>query len=238
MKQVQGAIPVDLPGADHSCVERKCTIQTCNDLKNYYVSVGRIADLGNGQFQSNIEYGFDKFDPKALMAVAQVLEQGARVYGYNAWLGRTARHHINHAIWHLYMQLDGDKEEDHLVNAFCRVMFALGVQIRTDSLEEAATSVLTNTTYFGQEPQKRDIWFGPAEDFAIHAKPIEFKEDSTRQEQNDQAQLEEDVEDPWRYHKAKGMPPETATDRAGNTYCVACGDSGAGPCQYHSRRRE
>lgn len=110
-----------------------CTPRNCIFLKNRLIASGRIIDVGGGQFQSNIEYGFDKFDPAALKEVAIVLEEGARIYGADAWKKKETRHHVNHAIFHLYEWLAGSTDEKHLVNAFCRIMFALGVDLTDES---------------------------------------------------------------------------------------------------------
>jgi hypothetical protein len=138
--KTEGATPVDLPWADHSCIQRECTIQTCGDMKKYLVEKGRIVEVGPGQFQSNIAYGFDKFDPEVMFAVAEILEAGAKTYGVDAWHGRESRHHLNHAIAHLYSVLkdDPNDDENHFGNAVCRSMFAYGVFIRTGKLDVPA----------------------------------------------------------------------------------------------------
>lgn len=93
--------------------------------------VGRdaaVVENAEGGKQSKVLYRFDLFDPAALFAVSGVLAEGAEKYGEWNWLKIPSQDHINHAIIHLYAHLAGDKSDDHLSHAMCRVMFALRKQ--------------------------------------------------------------------------------------------------------------
>ena len=88
-----------------------------------------IEVLDNGAKQSRIRGRYDLVDPYAMMRLASVLDGGAKKYGENNWRGIGSRSHINHALRHIYMHLDGDTTECHLDHAFCRLMMAVAVEV-------------------------------------------------------------------------------------------------------------
>jgi hypothetical protein len=49
------------------------------------------------------------------------------------WKGIDSRSHLNHALTHIFAHLKGDKQDDHLVHAFCRLMFAVSQQLEEES---------------------------------------------------------------------------------------------------------
>ena len=75
--------------------------------------------------QSRIDVAFDLICPDALFALARVLQEG-REKGRTTegWKSIPTEDHLNHALMHVYGHLQGDRQEDHLQHAFCRLMMA------------------------------------------------------------------------------------------------------------------
>lgn len=83
-----------------------------------------IVENKYGGRQSHIAARYDLIPADVLQKVAGVLAEGAKKYGEDNWKKITVEEHINHAIAHLFLYLQGDTSEAHLLNATCRVMFA------------------------------------------------------------------------------------------------------------------
>ena len=66
---------------------------------------------------------------KALIRIAKVLQYGADRYEANNWRLIPQESHINHALIHLVAHLMGDKQDDHLDHALCRLMMAYATKI-------------------------------------------------------------------------------------------------------------
>lgn len=79
----------------------------------------------NGGKQSKLNERFDLIPAISLKIVASILAYGAEKYGVNNWQLIDTQDHINHALAHLYNFLDGDRDEEHLGHAACRVLFAI-----------------------------------------------------------------------------------------------------------------
>ena len=77
-----------------------------------------------GGKQSYSPYRFDLLDPKAMLRLAAIAGRGAAKYGVDNWRKLDINDNINHALVHLYAYLAGDKQDDHLAHALCRVLFA------------------------------------------------------------------------------------------------------------------
>jgi len=61
---------------------------------------------------------FDLITPIGLRRLAETCAEGARKYGpYNWQKGIPASVMLNHAIRHIYLYLQGDDAEDHLIHA-------------------------------------------------------------------------------------------------------------------------
>jgi hypothetical protein len=78
-----------------------------------------------GAKQSATQYRMDLLPPLAILAVAEVLKQGAEKYGDNNWRNIPVSDHLNHAIIHAYAYLAGDKQDSHLEHFACRALMAL-----------------------------------------------------------------------------------------------------------------
>ena len=65
------------------------------------------------------------FPHDAILRVAAILKDGSEKYGADNWRSIDRDDHLNHAINHIFLYLNGDSTEDHLGNATCRLLFAL-----------------------------------------------------------------------------------------------------------------
>jgi hypothetical protein len=84
-----------------------------------------IVTNDRGGSQSNIGVRYDLIPGSVIREIALILSAGAERYGDDNWKLIPARDHINHAINHLFLWLDGDRTENHLGNAACRYLFAV-----------------------------------------------------------------------------------------------------------------
>jgi hypothetical protein len=82
-----------------------------------------------GGRQSALPYRSDLFPPAAFLAVAKVLEGGARKYGERNWRLIPVGEHLNHALTHLFAFQAGDGSDDHLEHAACRIAMALEIKL-------------------------------------------------------------------------------------------------------------
>lgn len=90
----------------------------------------------NGGSQSSVPVRFDLVDGKALFSMAKVLKEGADKYGANNWRNIPVEDHLNHLIMHAYAYLAGDRSDEHLSHIMCRAMFAQGVRLEENPLED------------------------------------------------------------------------------------------------------
>jgi hypothetical protein len=81
-----------------------------------------------GGKQSKTRYRCDLLPGRAVLAVAEVLSAGAEKYGPDNWRLIPVRDHVNHALTHLLAFVAGDRSDDHLSHAACRVLFALDLE--------------------------------------------------------------------------------------------------------------
>jgi len=91
-----------------------------------------VTNDAGGQ-QSATGFRLDLLDPKAIFRLGAVLQEGVdKGYGKNNWMRIICDEHINHALGHIMAHLTGNREEDHLGHAFCRLMFAVRMQIEEE----------------------------------------------------------------------------------------------------------
>ena len=96
-----------------------------------------------GGRQSKVSGRFDRIDVGALKRLAAVCKYGDGKYGPNNWRVIPLEDHLNHALEHIYNYLGilnrssngeviytKDGKMDELGHAFCRVMFALAVEMQ------------------------------------------------------------------------------------------------------------
>lgn len=88
---------------------------------------------------------FDLLPPRALARAAQIRADAAKDHGDQAiqeWIhSTTPDQHVNKALIHLYMWLQGDRSEDHLGHTLCRAMFA----VELDALREEQMKAMETT---------------------------------------------------------------------------------------------
>lgn len=89
-----------------------------------------------GGRQSAIDTRCDLLPPSAMLGVCRVLRAGSR-YGRDNWRLIPRADHINHAMRHLFLQLAGDRSEQHLANAVCRLLFAMETDDGPPPIEQA-----------------------------------------------------------------------------------------------------
>lgn len=87
----------------------------------------------DGGKQSHVPYRCDLLPPLAVLAVASVLHHGGEKYGPNNWRQIPVADHVNHAMTHLFASLAGDRQDDHLEHAACRILFALELALKPRS---------------------------------------------------------------------------------------------------------
>ena len=88
----------------------------------------------HGGKQSALPFAFTLISPCAQFRLASILHEGALKHGAENWRLISISDHINHALMHITAHLHEDKQDDHLGHAFCRLMFALSLEIGTDPL--------------------------------------------------------------------------------------------------------
>lgn len=85
-----------------------------------------IETTAQGGKHSKIKTALTLIPPKALLRVGAVLKPAAEKYGIDNWRNIEQRSHLDHALEHIYAYLAGEETgEDDLVNATCRLLFAL-----------------------------------------------------------------------------------------------------------------
>ncbi len=83
----------------------------------------------NGAKQSASPYRADLLPPLALLHISEILAKGAVKYGENNWYGLEVKDCLNHAMVHLLAHQSGDKQDDHLGHATCRMLMALDLSL-------------------------------------------------------------------------------------------------------------
>jgi len=87
-----------------------------------------IANKKGGK-QSSSPYRMDLIDPDVLLDLASIVRDGAEKYGEWNWRNLSVEENLNHAMIHVLAWLAGDRQDNHLGHAFCRLMFARSLDI-------------------------------------------------------------------------------------------------------------
>lgn len=91
-------------------------------IANYFSE--EITKNNEGGAQTVSKTAFHLIPTIALFRVAAVLHEGCEKYGERNWDKIPIPIHLSRAIQHLYAFISGDRTEDHLSHALCRVFFA------------------------------------------------------------------------------------------------------------------
>lgn len=75
-----------------------------------------------GGKQADSPYAFHLIDPDAMLAMAEVMKQGAEKYERDNWRKIPAEEHYSHMQAHWYAWLKGDRTDDHLAHMLTRAM--------------------------------------------------------------------------------------------------------------------
>lgn len=81
-----------------------------------------IVTNAHGGKQAESAYAFHLLDPDAMLAMAEVMQQGAEKYERDNWRKIPAEEHFNHMVVHWYAWLKGDRSDDHLAHMLTRAM--------------------------------------------------------------------------------------------------------------------
>jgi hypothetical protein len=82
-----------------------------------------ITNAAGGK-QSASPYRCDLIPSTVILALGKILAEGARKYGDENWRNIRFADHINHALVHIAAYRAGDRSDDHLGHALCRMVFA------------------------------------------------------------------------------------------------------------------
>ena len=84
----------------------------------------------SGGKQSKCEFAITQIPPLILLDVAKVLQEGSEKYGIDNQYLIPKDEHLNHALIHIFAYLAGDKTDNHLTHAICRLLFATEINRR------------------------------------------------------------------------------------------------------------
>lgn len=78
---------------------------------------------------SSLPYRFDLIPPEAAFSLAETFYKGIeKGYKENNWRLIDRNTLINHALSHIFAYLAGDKQDNHLNHALCRLAMAVAME--------------------------------------------------------------------------------------------------------------
>lgn len=123
-----GSIDKTKPDYDSIC-GLKLKLEVSDKISEIVSPDAETATNERGGMQSHVPVRFDLIDGKAMFAMAAVLHEGAEKYAPGNWRLIGTRDHLNHALMHIYAYLSGDRTDEHLSHALCRITFANAVEL-------------------------------------------------------------------------------------------------------------
>lgn len=82
-----------------------------------------------GGKQSATPYRFDLIPPKTLLGIAGVFGHGAAKYGEHNWRKLSIEELLCHVVQHIEAWRAGDRQDDHLLHAACRIVMAAAQEL-------------------------------------------------------------------------------------------------------------
>ncbi len=112
--------------------------------RNKGIIAMKTFDTGAKRQETTGKGRYDLLSPPAMRRLAQVFEEGAKIYGDRNWeKGMPMKDILNHLLIHIFAYMAGDESEDHLGHAAWNAMALLHFdEIEKMKIDKVTTSGL------------------------------------------------------------------------------------------------